>query len=296
MIALKTPGMRTIKTALIVALGLLVSKLLNLQYPYYVAITGIICTQNTLHASFSMAKNRILGTLIGATLGILFVYMFSYNPWSSGMGIILLLYFLNLIKLNDAFRVSCIVYLATFVPGHGPAIAYGVDRTIATVIGILLALIVNKLVSPRQYSEDIKKLSYDLVESLFKSCGDEFIFDKNMNLSIIGMKIVNIEELISNYKLDVDRGKIKTIDIEKLEKLIVKIKSAYNHLGIIEELRRTNSSLSLDEENRLELSDIYDYEIHIKTSNKSYADDVFNYHVRELSKYLREFKGVIENL
>lgn len=295
MTTLRAPGMRTIKTALIVAICLLVSKLLNLKYPYYGAIAAIICTQSTLHGSFEMSKNRIIGTLIGSFVGVIFVYAFSYNPLTSGVGVLILVYFLNIINLEGALRVSCIVYLATFIPGHGPSIQYGVDRTIATIIGILIALAVNTFVSPPKYSNDIKKFSYNLVDELLKACGDFFIYGKQIELSKVGKEILKIQDLSKNYKLDSRKGKVKEIDIDKIDLLVLDSKRVYNHLGIIQELYKSGCKFNLNNENARFVSEIYNQKIvkNINNENEdSYLDEVFNYHVNELKKHLVHFKEI----
>lgn len=292
MIELKRPGMRTIKTASVVAIGFLVSMLLNLKFPFYVAISSIICIQNTLHGSFKISKDRILGTLVGSSMGIIFVYLFSYNPWSSGIGVLILIYILKVIKLDDAFRVSCMVYLATFIPGHGAAVQYGIDRSIATIIGILIALAVNLIISPPKYSDDIKKLSSNLISDLLDVCGEFFIVGKEIDLSKIGREIIKIEELIKDYKLDEKKSRNKNIDTEELELLILDSKKVYNHLGIIKELNKNGYKFSLNEENADFVSEIYGCDVFDYEYEENYPNEVFNYHIDEIRKHLVCFKEV----
>lgn len=293
---IKSPGMRTIKTALIVAISLILSKLLNISYPFYAAIAGIICTQNTVQGSLNASKDRIIGTIIGSVLGVIFVYAFSYNPWSSGVGVLILLYFLKLIKLEDSYRVACIVYLATFIPGHGPAITYGIERTLATIIGIVVALIVNLIISPPQYVDNIKSTSRKLVNNLITSCGEFFINDKKIDLSLIGSEIFKIEKLIKSYKQDVIKSRIKIIDIDKTDSLILYSQKIYNHLGIINELNKLGCKFKLNEENASYIYTLYDKEIPLEEYEKDYNNEVFNYHIKKIIKYLERLKAVSLNI
>jgi len=259
---LRTPGMRTIKTSLVVAICLIISKVLDLYYPYYAAIAAIICIQNTVYGSFKVAKNRVLGTIIGSLLGIFCVFIFPYNPWISGMGVLVLLYFLKVINLENAYIVACIVFLANFVPGQGPSITYSLNRTFDTIIGILIALIVNWLLSPPEYAEDIHNFSNKLIDNLFICCGNFFIHDKEIALSTIGSEILQIENLMKNYKLDIRKSKIKIINSDKLNLLIQDSNELYNHK-----------------------LPFYKYE-------KTPYNEAFNYHVKELLKYLDCFKNL----
>ena len=296
MMKLKFPGMRTIKTVLIVIICLIIARLFNLQYPFYAAIAGVICTQNTVHDSIRVAKNRVIGTILGSLLGILFVYMFSYNPWTSGIGILILLYFLKITKLEESYVVACVVYLATFIPGHGPAIPYGIERTIATILGILTALAVNLILSPPEYADDIQKISHKFVRDLFKSCGDFFILGKEIELSTVGAEIFKLEGLLKSYKLDIKRSDIKLIDTDKLDSLISNSKKVYNHLGVVNELNKMGYNCSLDEENAEYIGSLYDHEVAKSECEEACHNEVFNYHIKELIKYLDKFKGLKPDL
>ena len=293
---LKSPGMRTIKTSLIVAICLILSKLLNLSYPFYAAVAGIICIQNTVQGSINAAKERIIGTIIGSLLGILFVYVFSYNPWSSGIGVLILLYFLRTIKLEDSYRVACVVYLATFIPGHGPPITYGLHRTMATIIGIVIALIVNVIIFPPQYADDIKRRSRNLVNDLIISCGDFFILGKEVELSKIGSEIFKIETLIKSYKKDVAKSKIEVIDIDKSDYLVLDSNKVYNHLGIINELNKLGHEFKINEENESYIYELYNKEIPFKEYDEDYDNEVFNYHIKKIIKYLERLKALSLNI
>ena len=292
MINLRLPGMRTIKTGLVVIICLIISKLFNLEYPFYAAIAGVISTQNTVHDSLRIAKNRVVGTIIGSLLGILFVFMFAYNPWTSGIGILILLYFLKITKLEESYIVACVVYLATFIPGHGPAVPYGIERTAATILGILTALAVNLIISPPEYADDIQKSAYKFVNDLFKSCGDFFIRGKEVHLSTIGSEIFKIEGLMKNYKLDVKRSDIKLIDTEKLDYLIKNSKQVYNHLGVINELSKMGYDCSVNEENAEYIENLYNHKIAEVNCDDAFHNEVFNYHIKELVKYLDIIKGM----
>lgn len=289
---LRTPGMRTIKTSLVVAICLIISKVLDLYYPYYAAIAAIICIQNTVYGSFKVAKNRVLGTIIGSLLGILCVFIFPYNPWISGMGVLVLLYFLKVINLENAYIVACIVFLANFVPGQGPSITYSLNRTFDTIIGILIALIVNWLLSPPEYAEDIHNFSNKLIDNLFICCGNFFIHDKEIALSTIGSEILQIENLMKNYKLDIRKSKIKIINSDKLNLLIQDSNELYNHLGIINELNKLGYSCTLNAENADYIRELYNHKLPFYKYEKTPYNEAFNYHVKELLKYLDCFKNL----
>ena len=152
-------GLRTIKTALSVFLCLLFFP----NEPFFACLTAVFCVQDTVSNSIKMAINRALGTVLGAIVGLLFLIIcrsLTYNIdiyiirkflvyLTIAIGIIVVIYICNLIKKPGAINVSCIAFLAvTTVHAFGEPIYYALNRTIETLFGILIALLVNKFISP----------------------------------------------------------------------------------------------------------------------------------------------------
>lgn len=154
-------GLRTIKTALAVFLCLLLFP----SEPFFACITAVFCIQDTVSNSINMAINRGLGTVLGAITGLLFLIIcrfFTYNIeiyfirkflvyLTIAIGIIVVIYLCNLIKKTGAINISCIAFLAvTTVRAFDQPIYYAVNRTIETLFGIFIALLINKFVAPPQ--------------------------------------------------------------------------------------------------------------------------------------------------
>lgn len=152
-------GLRTIKTALAVFLCLLFFP----SEPFFACLTAVFCVQDTVSNSINMAINRGLGTILGATIGLLFLIVcrfFTYNIdiyiirkllvyITIALGVIVVIYICNLIKKTGAINISCIAFLAvTTVHAFGHPIYYAINRTIETLFGIFIALLVNKFIAP----------------------------------------------------------------------------------------------------------------------------------------------------
>ena len=152
-------GLRTTKTALAVFLCLLLFP----NEPFFACLTVVFCVQDTVSNSIKMAMNRGIGTVLGATIGLLFLIIcrfLTYNiePYfirkflvylTIAIGIIAVIYSCNLIKKPGAINVSCIAFLGiTTIHAFGEPIYYAVNRTIETLFGIFIALLVNKFIAP----------------------------------------------------------------------------------------------------------------------------------------------------
>ena len=98
--------------------------------------------------------------------------------------------------------------------------------------------------------------------------------------------------LIRSYKLDVKRSDIKLIDIEKIDNLIRNSKQVYNHLGVINELNKMGYDCSLDEENAEYIGKLYNHSVAKSECEEADHNEVFNYHIKKLIKYLDRFEGM----
>lgn len=158
-ITLPKIGLRTIKTAIAVFLCLALFP----NEPFFACMTCIFCVQDTVSNSKKMAMNRGLGTMLGATVGLTFLILcrfFTFEidiyPISKllvyitiALGIIVVICICNLIKKPGAINISCIAFLGvTTAHAFTDPIYYAVNRTIETLFGIFIGLLVNKFISP----------------------------------------------------------------------------------------------------------------------------------------------------
>lgn len=152
-------GLRTIKTALAVFLCLLLFP----SEPFFACMTTIFCLQDTSSNSRRMAFIRGFGTIFGGALGLCFVYACRFAKQNIpitylgtvctyliiALGIIAVIYLLNLIKKQGCIPIACIVFLAvTTANAYKAPVYYTVNRIIETLFGIVIGLLVNYYVTP----------------------------------------------------------------------------------------------------------------------------------------------------
>lgn len=82
-------GLRTLKTSLAVGISMLTVDLLNLHSPLFAGIGAISSMQSSVSESLKSGKNRMLGTIVGAVVGIIFSALLPHNYISLSIGIIL---------------------------------------------------------------------------------------------------------------------------------------------------------------------------------------------------------------
>ncbi|MBM7615562.1 FUSC family protein [Alkaliphilus hydrothermalis] len=158
-------GLRTIKTGIAISLSMLVVGLLDTD-PFFTMVAALIAIQPTISDSWRIGVNRMLGTFIGALVGLIFVSFTPQNFIFAGIGIILLIYIMNQLRWNESINIAGVVFIAVFVNISTNHLGYAFNRLIDTFIGIGIAVLINYLIYPPTYdvkaTEEIKKASRDI--------------------------------------------------------------------------------------------------------------------------------------
>lgn len=158
-------GQRIIKSAVAVFLCLIIYMLRGFDgMVVQSTVAAIICIQPNKSDSIRISLNRIIGTLLGAAWGLLFLWMMEFLSNHSvsvsivvvylimAFGIIVTLYSTVILKKTDAASLSAIVFICIVgtYPELETPIAQALDRIIDTTIGIIVAGIVNAYSLPRR--------------------------------------------------------------------------------------------------------------------------------------------------
>lgn len=152
-------GLRTIKSGIAVFFCLLLWP----AEPFFACLTAVICLQDTVYNSIHMGINRGAGTILGASFGLVFLYLFRTleyhisNQYISkiviyiiiSLGIIFMIYLCNLLKRPGAINITCIAFLGvTTAHAYSDPLYYATNRIIETLLGIVISILVNKLITP----------------------------------------------------------------------------------------------------------------------------------------------------
>ena len=162
-------GQRIIKTAIAVFLCLLIYYLRGYRgqgMPTESAITAIICMQPYVRDTRDYALNRMAGTLIGASWGLLFILLLlsfpalGANPLClyalMASGVLISLYSAVLVGKADTSSLAAIVFLCIVIsfPDIDAPLQRAINRMLDTFIGTLVAVSVNVFRLPREKMRD----------------------------------------------------------------------------------------------------------------------------------------------
>lgn len=170
-------GLRTIKTGIAVFFASLAGYLRIVETPVYTVSVCIFSIKNTMKNSVEDAMSRILGTLLGGFVGFLFATFIKENILSTTIGVILIIHLCNLLKISESAGIACVTF-ATISLGVGKnyPLTYSLMRTMDTMVGVLIALIVNYSVNRPKYlkylwtsfkstSKDYFNIIFDMVDT-----------------------------------------------------------------------------------------------------------------------------------
>ncbi|MCL1936716.1 MAG: aromatic acid exporter family protein [Defluviitaleaceae bacterium] len=143
------PGFRTIKTGIAVLLCLFIYNVIGRDGAIFAIMAVLICMQDSVEKSIKEGINRTIGTIIGATFGTIFVFtnlyflnIFLYDAIIV-IVLILLIHICHLIGIRKSIVIATIVYMVIMLGADENPIMYSIDRTIDTLFGIIIAVIIN---------------------------------------------------------------------------------------------------------------------------------------------------------
>lgn len=149
-------GLRTWKTVIAVFICFMIGELRIDGIPFYSAIAAILCIQKTTKDSFKEGKKREIATIIGASVGVIYLYIerlippiqFDFLRYSLlSLLLIPIIQLSRMIKQEDGTFLMCVVFLSVTVNHNldSSPISFAIARIIDTSIGILIGILVNHL-------------------------------------------------------------------------------------------------------------------------------------------------------
>ena len=149
---MKKIGLRTIKTGIAVFLATLAGYYGLVETPVYTVSVCIFSIKNTMKSSISDARSRILGTLLGGLIGYIFALLTHGEIVSTAIGVVFIIHLCNLFKISDSAGIASVTFTAILIGiGQNDPLTYSIFRTIDTLIGLLIALVVNYGVSRHKH-------------------------------------------------------------------------------------------------------------------------------------------------
>lgn len=270
---------RAFKIGLSVSLCVLATKFKITDSSFYSSLAVVITFQNSIYASLKAGENRIKGTLLGGIIGVICALVNTGNFLLTGLGVALIILICNRLKWTKSINIACIVFIAIMVNisklGIGP-IGYSLQRVQETLLGIVLAVVVNYFVLPEKYEQKI----YEHIRSTFREikilCLEKYHQKKVVPLQNLKRYTVELENLIEEYKKE-KKVKKYAFDIEKLDYILLLIRRVSFHLEILNSMSEENKLLNKENNEKLKYLFRVDSEKGFMETEESIA---YNYHTK----------------
>lgn len=229
-------GMRNIKTAISILVCLIIANVLKLEYPFYAAIATVISMENSVTNSFTAGKNRVMGTFVGAGVGLAFASIQPENVWLCALGTIVVIYLCNLLKWNKSVSIGSIVFLAIMLNLQGASpFQYSLNRITDTLIGVGVAVLVNYLVFPPKYEANIHKARRSLSKEMAYIL-DQLISKEEFNRTKLRAQLKTLEKYLDISKEEFHLMKDGDDSLENIIEEYESYKLIYEHLKMIQKL------------------------------------------------------------
>ncbi len=286
---LKKIGMRNIKTAISVSICVALAHVFNREYIFYAVIAAVIAMQSSVADSFKAGKNRMLGTTIGAVIGLICALIAPGNIVICGIGVIIVIFICDSLGWNKSITISCIVFLAIMLNLNGRTpFMYSINRIIDTFIGITVAVIVNYFISPPKHTDKIYSECILVIDKVFIMVEEKLCGNKHIDLIKLENEILNLEKALNIHMSEFRLTQQRIIEIDRIKEIINICHDTKMHLKIIESIER---QCGLNESNYIKIITMFRSDV-IKEEEKDEISIVFNYHVEKIINGLYTLKKI----
>lgn len=268
---------RDIKTAIAVFLSVLVSKLLHLEYPFFTAIAVIFSMENSIANSYRAGIYRLLGTLIGAFVGVIFVSIQPGNAVLMGMGTLALIFICNVFKWDRAVPIAGVVFASIMLSlSNKNPLHYSVSRILDTFVGIVIAVAVNYIIFPPNDLAQICKRIHAISERITAATVQFVCLGNNVDFKRLRKDVIDSIRDLETYKLEFKPKIGEGNEFAGISKELDSLRSILAHLKTVDELgpQCCLSPENAEKVRKLNLCDM-------KSSEYSHNDRniIYNYHV-----------------
>lgn len=273
-------GMRTIKTAIVVIISYFISTIIPNSLPFALIYASVICIETSVVSSFKIGYNRVLGTILGGIIGLLVAYIPWYKGLTMAIGIvvtILVCNYLN-IKKTTAIAITLVIIILLgsdeFTPG-----VYAIQRTVDTIVGIVIATIVNTLVFPPNQMSRVRE-SFNHYKQITKQVvSDVLLYNLENSLTTMGVALEDYKSKVTELSLEIPI--LKKYNKEEFEYYTQMIEEAEKVYIYTETLSLIDRGVRITIDNKNKLMKMLSIELEqtefATLENSSREDLIFNY-------------------
>lgn len=278
-------GNKALRAGISVCLCMIASKLLKLKYPFFVALPAVMPISSNLEDTIKSSGNRMIGSSIGAVIGILLALIKPTNALLTGIGVIIIIYTCKFISWENSAAIACLIFISIMVGIKGETVwLYSFNRLLDTFIGIAITATVNTLAFSLMTYSTVIKNSRILYNDLLKAAEAKIFSNVEVKTESLYKQINNIEGLLTIYKDQIHFKKTWRTKLQEMKSIYENLKCAYDELSIINSIHNTCSP---NAKNSGMINKIFAMQSHYEKCENSEINIIFNYHLERLLKAMQ---------
>lgn len=278
-------GMRTIKTALVVVLAYIVSSFLNDELSFSMIYAAVLCVETSVVSSVKIGYNRALGTVIGGVIGLTLTYVPIYGGIAMALGVIVTILFCNLLDIKKATGIAITLVIIIIIGSTDVAPAYyAMQRTFDTVVGIIIATIVNLLIYPPDQMRRVKEGFSQYKELAIQVVGDVILYGMIDGLETLGKSLDDVKERFN--ALNKELSILRKYDQEEYEYYQHLLEFAEKVFIYAEAISLSEPTVRMTKDNHQRLFKVLSLEIltedFVTPQDSTREDLIYNYNLAKL--------------
>lgn len=288
-------GMRTIKTALVVIISYIVSSLINEELSFALIYAAVICVETSVVSSVKIGYNRVLGTVIGGVIGLIMNYVPLYGGITMAIGIIITIMFTNLLNIKKAtgIAITLVVIIIIGSADTSPAI-YAMQRTLDTIIGIVIATIVNMVIYPPDQMRMVRESFEHFKHTAKEIVSEVILYDIDNGLATLTKELDDFREKYDSLSKELKI--LKKYDMEDYEYYTQMIEASEKVLIYTEAISLSDPDVKMTADNNQKLTKILAKDMKqsefVDLDSSTREDMIFNYNLAKLISALEKILRV----
>ena len=289
-------GRRTIKTVAAVVIAMLAAQYFGTTSSRLIfAMMGAMeAVRPTFKESLEAVLSQFVGIIVGALAAVLLHTLPIPYLVSAGIGILIVIVFYNVLKLNFSPSLACFIVVMVCTTSDVHPLLYALGRIWDSAIGLAVGMVINVLVFPYDNSKKIRQAVQNLDAELILFLEDIFDGDNSLpDADIMEKKLADIAYQLSIFANQVlpfhkarQKEKIKLFRLcEERARHLVSHLEVLCSMGIPGQLNDDNlAKLRADGANIAEQPDLTEW---------ADIDIITNYHVSQILKLRHELLSIM---
>jgi uncharacterized membrane protein YccC len=163
----RAAGLRTGKTVLAAMLAFAAADALNTSdSPVLAPLTALLVVQLSMYETFAAGWERIVSVVAGVLVAYLFALVTGLTWWSLGLVVAISLVAGRLLRLGDNLMEVPISAMLILAVGGAGTVAAAEGRVVETLVGAVVAVLVNLLIAPPLYIQPASEAIAELAQRM----------------------------------------------------------------------------------------------------------------------------------